>query len=153
MLDAHLVFIHQQGKSSMDFSLFLYRDDILWITAFTLGGLGFALGPILVVYLFMPLKTRQVSDRRDQFIECGMEPIGDSWIRYGVVFYLYALIFLAFDVDVLFLFPVALAYNDPMFVIRDFIEILIFVGILSLAVVYAWIKGVFKWERKIYRHH
>ncbi len=137
----------------MDFSLFLYRDDILWITAFTLGGLCFALGPILVVYLFMPLKTRQVSDRRDQFIECGMEPIGDSWIRYGVVFYLYALIFLAFDVDVLFLFPVALAYNDPMFGIRDFIEILIFVGILSLAVVYAWVKGVFKWERKIYRHH
>lgn len=80
-----------------------------------------------------------------------MDPIGDSWIRYGVVFYLYALIFLAFDVDVLFLFPVALAYNDPMFVIRDFVEIILFVGILSLAVVYAWIKGVFKWERKIYR--
>ena len=81
-----------------------------------------------------------------------MSPIGDSWIRYGVVFYLYALIFLAFDVDVLFLFPVALAYNDPMFVIRDFIEIIMFVGILSLAVVYAWVKGVFRWERKTYHH-
>jgi NADH-quinone oxidoreductase subunit A len=66
------------------------------------------------------------------------------------VFYLYALIFLAFDVDVLFLFPVALAYNDEMFIVRDFIEIILFVGILSLAVVYAWIKGVFKWERKTY---
>ncbi len=134
----------------MDFSEFLYRDEILWITAFTLGGLTFALGPIAIVYLFMPLKTRQVVNKTDQFIECGMEPIGDSWIRYGVVFYLYALIFLAFDVDVLFLFPVALAYNDEMFVIRDFIEIVMFVGILSLAVVYAWIKGVFKWERKNY---
>ena len=81
-----------------------------------------------------------------------MDPIGDSWIRYGVVFYLYALIFLAFDVDVLFLFPVAIAYNDAIFAssIRDFIEIVLFVGILSLAVVYAWIKGVFKWERKTY---
>jgi NADH-quinone oxidoreductase subunit A len=136
----------------MDFSVFLYRDDILWITAFTLGGLTFALGPILVVYLFMPLKTRQVAGHTDQYIECGMEPIGDSWIRYGVVFYLYALIFLAFDVDVLFLFPVALAYNDEMFVIRDFIEIVLFVGILSLAVVYAWVKGVFTWERRTYQN-
>ncbi len=101
----------------------------------------------------MPRKTRQIGNNTDQFIECGMDPIGDSWIRYGVVFYLYALIFLAFDVDVLFLFPVALAYNDDMFVIRDFIEIILFVGILSLAVVYAWIKGVFNWERKTYLRH
>lgn len=135
----------------MDFSVFLYRDDILWITAFTLGGLTFALGPIIIVHLFMPRETRQIGNNTDQFIECGMDPIGDSWIRYGVVFYLYALIFLAFDVDVLFLFPVALAYNDEMFIVRDFIEIILFVGILSLAVVYAWIKGVFKWERKTYR--
>jgi NADH-quinone oxidoreductase subunit A len=145
-------FIHDKREICMDFSVFQYRDDIIWITAFTLGGLAFALGPIAIVYLFMPLKTRQVENRRDQFIECGMAPIGDSWIRYGVVFYLYALIFLAFDVDVLFLFPVALAYNDPMFVIRDFIEIIMFVGILSLAVVYAWVKGVFRWDRKTYLH-
>ena len=50
---------------------------------------------------------------------------------------------------ILFLFPVALAY-DKGFIIRDFVEILIFVGILSLALVYAWKKGVFKWERKTY---
>lgn len=134
----------------MDFSVFQYQDDVLWITAFILGGLSFALGPIVIVHLFMPLKTRQTRAHRDQFIECGMDPIGDSWIRYGVVFYLYALIFLAFDVDVLFLFPVVLAYNDAQFVIRDFIEIILFVGILSLAVIYAWAKGVFKWERKTY---
>lgn len=134
------------------FSAFLYQENVLWIAAFTLGGLTFALGPIAIVYLFMPLKTRQIDNKALQFIECGMDPIGDSWIRYGVVFYLYALIFLAFDVDVLFLFPVALAYNDAMFAssIRDFVEIVLFIGILSLAIVYAWIKGVFKWERKTF---
>ncbi len=134
------------------FSTFLYQDNVLWIAAFTLGGLAFALGPIAIVYLLMPNETRQISGKALQAIECAMDPIGDPWIRYGVVFYLYALIFLAFDVDVLFLFPVAVAYNDVMFEssIRDFIEILLFVGILSLAVVYAWIKGVFKWERKTY---
>lgn len=134
------------------FTAFLYQENVLWIAAFTLGGLAFALGPIAIVYLLMPRKTRQIDNKSLQFIECGMDPIGDSWIRYGVVFYLYALIFLAFDVDVLFLFPVAIAYNDALFAssIRDFIEIVLFVGILSLAVVYAWIKGVFKWERKTY---
>jgi NADH-quinone oxidoreductase subunit A len=135
------------------FSTFLYHEHVLWIAAFTLGGLAFALGPIAIVYLFMPQTTRQLSDKSKQFIECGMDPIGDSWIRYGVVFYLYALIFLAFDVDVLFLFPVAIAYNDELFASspRDFIEIVLFVGILSLAIVYAWIKGVFQWERKTFQ--
>lgn len=138
------------------FTEFLYRDTILWIFAFTLGGLAFALGPIAIVYLFMPRKTRQITNKTNQYIECGMEPIGDSWVRYGVVFYLYALIFLAFDVDILFLFPVALAYDNQLFQsgplqFRDFIEIVLFVGILSLAVVYAWAKGVFKWEKKTYR--
>lgn len=135
-----------------NFSTFLYQDNVLWIAAFTLGGLAFALGPIAIVYLLMPNETRQLRDNSLQAIECGMDPIGDPWIRYGVVFYLYALIFLAFDVDVLFLFPVAIAYNDILFEssIRDFVEIVLFVGILSLAVVYAWIKGVFKWERKTY---
>jgi NADH-quinone oxidoreductase subunit A len=130
----------------------LHRDSILWIAAFTLGGLAFALGPIAIVYLLMPRQTRQILGKRDQYIECGMDPIGDSWIRYGIVFYLYALIFLAFDVDVLFLFPVAVAYNGEAFAAsyRDLIEIILFVGILSLAVVYAWVKGVFKWERRTY---
>lgn len=134
------------------FSDFLYRDSILWITAFTLGGLAFALGPIAIVYLLMPQKTRQIINKTDQYIECGMVPIGDSWIRYGVVFYLYALIFLAFDVDVLFLFPTALVYNSGEFAAswRDFIEIVLFVGILVLAIIYAWCKGVFTWERKTY---
>ncbi|MBU1137887.1 MAG: NADH-quinone oxidoreductase subunit A [Proteobacteria bacterium] len=141
----------------LQFSDFLYRDNILWITAFTLGGLAFAFGPIAIVYLFMPRGTRQFENRNSQFIECGMVPIGDSWVRYGTVFFLYALIFLAFDVDVLFLFPVAMAYNgqallDQGIVYRDFIEVILFVGILSLAIVYAWIKGAFKWERKTYLH-
>ncbi|MEN8189122.1 MAG: NADH-quinone oxidoreductase subunit A [Thermodesulfobacteriota bacterium] len=139
------------------FTEFLYRDNVLWITAFALGGLAFALGPIAIVYLMMPRGTRQFENRNKQFVECGMVPIGDSWVRYSSVFFLYALIFLAFDVDVLFLFPVALAYNgqellDKGIVWRDFVEVVIFVGILSLAIVYAWIKGVFKWERRTYLH-
>ena len=123
--------------------------DHLYVAAFFLGGLLMAVGPFIIAHIFSPRGTRNISNKTRQFIECGVEPIGDAWIRFGIVYYLYALIFLAFDVDILFLFPVALAY-DTGFVIRDFVEILIFVGILSLALVYAWKKGVFKWERKTY---
>ena len=126
--------------------------DLLVVAAFFLGGLGFALGPLLLAFFISPRKTRNIENKTAQCVECGMTPIGTAWIRYPVVFYLYALMFLAFDVDVLFLFPVATTYNTGQFAggIRDFVEVVIFVGILSLALVYAWNKGVFKWERKVY---
>jgi NADH:ubiquinone oxidoreductase subunit 3 (subunit A) len=127
--------------------------NIIYVTLFLIGALLFGFGPIIIVKLLSPSShTRQAADRSGQLIECGMEPIGSAWIRFGIVYYLYALIFLAFDVDVIFLFPVAVAYNSPQFAYEDFIEILLFVGILSLAIVYAWVKGVFKWEQKSYLH-
>ena len=123
--------------------------DHLYVAAFFLGGLLMAVGPFIIAHIFAPRSTRNISNKTGQLIECGVEPIGDAWIRFGIVYYLYALIFLAFDVDVLFLFPVALAYDTGL-VYRDFVEILIFVSILSLALVYKRKKGVFKWERKTY---
>ena len=127
-----------------------YLIDILYVAAFFLGGLLLmAIPPFIISYLLAPRGTRNIQQKTNQFIECGMEPIGSAWIRFGIVYYLYALMFLAFDVDVLFLFPVAVAY-DTQFILRDFVEVVIFVGILSLAVIYAWKKGVFKWGRKTY---
>lgn len=121
--------------------------DLIYVAAFGLGGLGFALGPMVVVHLLAARKTRAYANKTDQFVECGVPPIGDAWIRYSVVYYLYALVFVAFAVDVLFLIPVALVY-DRVFPVRDFVEVLLFVGILSLVIVYAWKKGVFEWSRK-----
>ena len=78
-----------------------------------------------------------------------MDTYGNAWdYRYGAAYYLYALIFLAFDVDILYLFPVATAF-DKVSGIRGIVEFFIFLGILVLAIVYAWVKGVFTWERKI----
>jgi len=123
--------------------------DLIYIVAFCLGGLVFALGPIVLVHFIAARKTRNYAQKTGQFIECGMDPIGDAWIRYSAVYYLYALVFVAFAVDVLYLVPVALVYNRIKELgARDFIEMLIFVGILSLVIVYAWKKGVFEWKRK-----
>ena len=127
-----------------------FLSDLIYLFGFCLAGLGFALGPFVVVYFLAPRGTRQTTlHKTDQAIECGMEPIGDAWIRYSAVYYLYALVFVAFAADVLFLIPVALAYNDPRFGMLDFCELLIFVGILALVIVYAWKKGVFEWKRKM----
>jgi len=140
------VFSAEHHRLSMDDVL---SGDLIYVFAFCLGGLAFALGPFVVVHLLAARKTRNYANKTEQFIECGMDPIGDAWIRYSAVYYLYALVFVAFAVDVLYLIPVALVYNRvEEFVIRDFVEMLIFVGILSLVVVYAWKKGVFEWKRK-----
>ena len=122
--------------------------NLIYLMAFCLGGFVFAIGPFVVVHLLAARRTRQTVNKTEQAIECGMEPIGDAWIRYSAVYYLYALIFVAFAVDVLFLIPVALIYNR-VFPIRDFVEVVIFVGILSLVIVYPWKKGLFEWKQKV----
>ena len=123
--------------------------DLIYVFAFLLAGLVFAGGPFVVVHLLAARKTRNYANKTEQFVECGMDPIGDAWIRYSAVYYLYALVFVAFAVDVLFLIPVALVYDRVEgLVIRDFVELVIFVGILSLVIVYAWKKGIFEWKRR-----
>ena len=114
--------------------------DYLFVLVFLLAGFVFALIPIVLAFLITP---RGMGLRKLISYESGMVPIGQAWIQFGVAYYLFALIFLAFDVDVLYLFPVLTAYGA--FPWRDFVEIAVFVGIIALAIVYAWCKGVFEW--------
>jgi NAD(P)H-quinone oxidoreductase subunit 3 len=118
--------------------------DFLYVAVFLVVGVLFAISPIIVSWL---IGGRSEGAKRGETYESGMPTIGSAWVQFSVAYYIFALIFLAFDVDVLYLFPVALAY-DKGFVIRDFVEIVIFIGILSLAIVYAWRKGVFNWQRR-----
>lgn len=124
------------------------KTDLLYVAAYCLGGLVFAMGPFIAVYFLSARRTRAYANKTDQAVECGIAPIGDAWIRYAAAYYLYALVFVAFAVDVLYLIPVAIVYNRADLPIRDLVEVVIFVGILSLVVVYAWKKGVFEWKRK-----
>jgi NADH:ubiquinone oxidoreductase subunit 3 (subunit A) len=123
-------------------------SDLLYLFGYMMAGLIFAVGPVVIAHLLSARQTRNYANKTQQFVECGVDPIGDAWIRYSAVYYLYALIFIAFAVDVIFLIPVALVY-DRVFPIRDLVEVVIFVGILSLVVVYAWKKGIFTWTRRI----
>ena len=122
--------------------------DLIYVLAFIAGGLGLSITPLVLALLLAPKRSRMVYHKTLRSIECGMEPIGTAWIRYGVVYYLYALIFVAFSVDVLFLFPVAVVYNETSGWL-ELGELALFVGILALVVVYAWKKGVFTWKSKL----
>ncbi|SPF37796.1 NADH-quinone oxidoreductase subunit A [Syntrophobacter sp. SbD1] len=117
--------------------------DFLAVTLYLVAGLAFAIVPMIISRLVV---KRSHGALREATYESGMATIGSAWIQFTVVYYIYALIFLAFDVDVLYLFPVALTYGK--YGSRDLVEVLIFVGILSLAIVYAWRKGVFEWKRR-----
>ena len=97
--DDHHVFGAEQYLFSMSGEP---SGNLIYVFAFCLGGLAFALGPFVVVLLLEERKTRNYANKTGQHIECGMDPIGDAWIRYSAVYYLYALVFVAFAVDVLY---------------------------------------------------
>jgi len=105
--------------------------------------LGVVLGAVVLV-LPQLLSPRVVGRMTEDTYECGVDTVGSAWMRFSINYYVFALIFVAFEVDILYLFPVALAYEEAGW--RGFIEIAIFLLILSLAILYAWRKGVFVWK-------
>ncbi len=113
-----------------------------------LSGILFVAGIIALVPLLLPLviSPRQLGRKAEETYECGVDTIGSAWGRFSIAFYLFALIFVAFEVDVLYLFPVALVFNEPGLGWRDLIETAMFLMILSLAILFAWRKGVFEWK-------
>jgi len=120
-------------------------EEFFPVALFVFVAVLFTLIPIAIAYILAP-RTR--GEKTLSTYECGIEPYGSAWIRYGMHYYIYALIFIAFDVDVLYLFPAALSYARGERV-HEFYALLCFVFILALAIVYAWGKGVFTWKRKI----
>ncbi len=117
------------------------------VAIFLVVSVAFTLVPVLIAYILAP---RTKGEKTLNTYECGIEPYGSAWIRYSLSYYIYALIFIAFDVDVLYLFPVALSYARGERV-YEFYALLSFVLILALAIIYAWGKGVFTWKRKLSR--
>ena len=116
-------------------------EDYAILAGFLLLGALLGAVPLVLPQLISP---RYEGDESGQTYECGVDTIGPTWIRFNISFYVFALIFVAFEVDILYLFPVALVFGD--FGWRGLIELSIFLTVLSLAIVYAWRKGVFRWE-------
>jgi NADH-quinone oxidoreductase subunit A len=112
------------------------------VLAFFLFGLLFVAGGLIGSFILRP---NNPNASKSEIYECGEAPIGTAWMQFHVGYYLVALVFVLFEVEVAFLFPWAsiykgLAHPGPSLLIMGF-----FVGVLALADAYAWKKGALEW--------
>ena len=99
--------------------------------------------PVALLGLSRLLHRRVFEREKLMPYECGVDPIGDARERFSVRFYIVAMLFLIFDVEVVFLFPWAVIYDQ--LALFGLIEMLIFIGILVVGYYYAWRKGALEW--------
>ncbi len=119
---------------------------------FTLPGydafLGFLLisaaVPALALVTNKLISPKSEPGERELTYESGMEPIGGAWIQFNIRYYMFALVFVIFDVETVFLYPWAVAFHKLG--LLAFIEALIFISILIVALAYAWRKGALEWS-------
>lgn len=114
--------------------------EYLSVLIFILVGSGIVLFTFFLASLIRPANPYK---EKNENYECAEKPIGSAWFRFNNRFYIFALIFVIFDVEVVFLFPWAVAFGKlGLFAL---IEMVIFIFILLFGIFYAWKKGVLKW--------
>ena len=102
---------------------------------------GFALAPLLLSAVLAPKKP---GDIKESTFECGLESKGDSWVQFKVQYYLYALAFVIFDIEAVFIYPWAVAFTGLSF--GAFLAMGVFILLLAEGLIYLWIKGVLTWK-------
>ena len=105
----------------------------------------FALTPLALAYAWARMfSPRKPGDQKNAIYECGLESKGDAWVQFKAEYYLYALIFLIFDVESLFLLPFAVAFTGLP--VGAFVSMLVFLLLLAEGLAWAWQKGVLTWK-------
>jgi NADH-quinone oxidoreductase subunit A len=106
---------------------------------------GFALMPLGLAWLWARFFSPQKPGRdKNAIYECGLESKGDAWIQFRSEYYLYAIIFLVFDVETIFLLPFAVAFTG--LTVGAFVAMIIFLVLLVEGLVWAWRKGFLTWS-------
>ena len=123
-------------------------NDFIPVIVFVLIGVALLVAPLVLQYLLSPRHNK--SGEKLVSYECGEVPEGSAWVKFNVRFYIIALIFIIFDVEVVFLFPWAAVYQqfieqgDGLLVL---IEVLLFILILLVGFAYVWVKGDLDWVK------
>jgi NADH-quinone oxidoreductase subunit A len=114
--------------------------NYIFIGLLLLLAIAFALAPLIVVRIIAP---RKKSLAKGDVYECGVRTYGETWVRFRIQYYIYALMFVVFDIETVFLFPWAVSYAGlGTFAL---VEMVIFLMILMVGLIYAWAKGVLRW--------
>jgi NADH-quinone oxidoreductase subunit A len=117
-----------------------YYSNYVFLAVFLAVAILFPLVPIGLAKVLAP---RKPSKQKQDIYECGLESKGDAWVQFKVQYYIYALIFVIFDVETIFLYPWAVIYDQ--LALFGLIEVVVFVGLLVVGYYYAWHKGALEW--------
>ncbi len=99
--------------------------------------------PFVALGLAWVLRPKKPNPIKSQTYECGLETYGETWVQFRAQYYLFALVFVVFDIETVFLYPWAVAYKKlELFAL---VEMFIFLAILVVGLVYAWRKGALEW--------
>ncbi len=114
--------------------------DWLYVALFLVVGAVVPTAAIVLSWIISPKKPNPI---KDSTYECGMETVGVNWVQFKAQYYIFALVFLVFDVETVFLFPWAVSLSQlPLFAV---LEGILFILILIAGLVYAWRKGMLEW--------
>jgi len=117
----------------------------LFILILGAGALGFAVTPLALAWLWAKtFSPRKPGPDKNAIYECGLESKGDAWVQFKSEYYLYAIIFLIFDVEAIFLLPFAVAFTGLG--IGAWFAMLVFLLLLVEGLAWAWQKGVLAWK-------
>ena len=128
-------------------------DPSIFAVNWTAVGLSAIVGGVAIFGMFFAsrvLSSRRRSDIKLSPYECGIPPTPYNWSNINVRFYIFAILFLIFDVEAVFLFPWAVIFMQQKVLeanVVPFYAMLLFLGVLFFAIVYAWRKGALEWQR------
>lgn len=118
----------------------MVSQEWIYIGVFLLLAPVFPAAALLIPRIIAPKKPNKI---KLETYECGIETVGDTWVQFRIQYYIFALVFLVFDVETVFLFPWAVAFNQlPLFAV---VEGILFILILAAGLFYLWGKGELKW--------
>ena len=114
--------------------------DYAYVAGFAIAGFVFL---FLALFAGSLIQPKDPSGRKLTTYECGEIPVGQSWSQFNIRFYVFALCFVIFDIETIFLVPWALVFKSigPV----AFVEMAVFVGVLLIGLAYAWRKGALRW--------
>src|SRR5688500_4582905 len=117
----------------------------LFLVLFVVMATGFALAPLVLARLWAKKFSPQKSGpHKNATYECGLESKGSAAIQFKSQYYIYAIVFLIFDVETLFLVPFAVAFTDLP--VGAFVAMMVFILLLAEGLVWAWLKGILVWK-------
>jgi len=117
----------------------------LFILLLMLGAAGFALVPLALAWIWAKMFSPPKPGKdKNAIYECGLESKGDAWVKFGSEYYLYAIVFLIFDVETVFFLPFAVSFGGLS--VGAFIGMIVFLLLLTEGLVWAWSKGVLTWR-------